>query len=220
LIDRRQLYGDVDMGTGESLAEYLAAAEQTYKAASKVADLITLQAFLVDRITRESDLVASYDSHTREASGALVLPAAVQPTSTSALIASIIDGGETVVKKIKTAFHRHNASLPPSQRLSPPKGSEIREMLRARSGAPAAVASGVAVPNADKWDMQKAALVELIEKRRRLVAQLEDAKANLLRIRGIEPENVAAAQGDDALRSEMPGQQSPSADLSASNFDR
>ena len=206
MIDRRLKHGDVDRGTGKSLAEFLAAAEQNYKAASKVADLITLQEFLVHRISQESFLMDSYYSDNRKAA--------------CALIASIIDGGETVVKKIKTVFHHHNASLPPAQRLSPPKGSEIREMLRARCGAPAAVASGVAVPNADKWDMQKAALVELIEKRRRLVAQLEDAKANLLRIRGIEPENVAAAQGDDALTSEMPGQQPPSADLSPSNFDR
>jgi hypothetical protein len=220
LIDRRMEHGDVDRGTGKSLAEYLAAAAVNYKAESKVADLITLQAFLLDRINSESELVTSYDSDTREASGAVVTPAAVNPSPTCALIASIIDGGQTVVKSIKAAFHHHNASLPPSGRLSPPKGSEIREMLRARCGAPAAVASGVAVPNADKWDMQKATLVELVEKRRGLLAQLEDAKANLLRIRGIEPENVAASQGDDALRSEMPGQEAPSADLSPSNFDR
>ncbi len=146
MIDRRLVHGDVDRGTGESLAEFLAAAEMNYKALSKVADLTTLKEFLVDRIRSESYVMDSYYSD----------------------------------------YH----------------------------------AVPVPVPNADKWEMQRAALVELIEKRRRLVAQLEDAKANLLRIRGIEPENMAAAQGDDVFWSEMSGQQPPSADLSPSNFDR
>jgi hypothetical protein len=130
------------MGTGESLAELLAAVEANYTAESKVEDLMTLQ----ERISGELREMEYY-SDNREAS--------------------------------------------------------------------------CAAPNADKWHMQRAAIVELnIEKRRRLVAQLEDAKANLLRLRGIEPENVAAAQADDVFWSEMPGQQPPTAVLSPSNFDR
>jgi hypothetical protein len=211
LIDQREVCG------AAPLEKYLTDCEMKYTAESKVADLSTLQAFLRDRIDIETDSMNAQDDVAgpvlRGPSGGIDQRAAAKQKARDALICSIISQGETIIRKIKSAFQRRNSALPVSEQFAALTGSEIRKLLRARSSAPAAVAAGVAIPNPETWDDLKASLLILITKRRVLLAQLEAAKANLVRVRGMVPDS-------DVFVSEMPFGVAPCAAVLSGNFDR
>ena len=224
LIERREVWGADDQGTGQSLAEYLEQAEQKYTAESKVADLITLQQFLHNRIEIESKLVDTYNSDGAPACfGSIALATSGYGTSPffewlrarNDLLESIVRR-ESVVKKIKFAFHQQNSYRPSKDRFSPPSSSEIRQKLRVRSGAPAAVAAGVAAPTSENWHVRKGQLQELIQKRLHLVKILEKAQANLMKMREQQHEYAALDVVASALVSDVPS----STSLSPANFDR
>jgi hypothetical protein len=211
-VDRREVWG-----TG-ALAAYLSDAEKKYTAESKVADVITLQQFLRDRIAVETALVATYGC---EEAPAVCLDDAspssdARHVARSALLQSIIER-ETVVKKIKAAFNEENMKLPPPDRFSPLRGSEIRQKLRERSGAPAAMAAGVAAPNPETWHARKGALQALIEKRQGLLVRLKAAEANLLQARALQPQQAALA--DDSTLSLLSPDVCASTDVGPDNFD-
>jgi hypothetical protein len=208
----------------QSLAEYLTQADHKYTAESKVADLVTLKQFLRDRIEIESKLV---DMHTEGTSALLgsmkVTCGGVNKDAFSEWMRSrneLLDAviqQESVVKKIKAAFHQQNTNRPPNDRFPPPSSVEIRQKLRERSGAPAAVAAGVAVPTPENWHVRKAELQHLIQKRLLLVARMEAAEENLLKMRESEPKYEAL---DDAFSSAMVSEVPPSTLLCLENFDR
>jgi hypothetical protein len=128
----------------QSLAEYLAQADHKYTAESKVADLMTLKQFLRDRIESESKLVDMYTDGTSAllgsmkvtCSGVIQDPFSQWMESRNELLDAVIQY-ESVVKKIKIAFHQQNTNRPPHDRFTPPSSSEIRQKLRERSGAAA-----------------------------------------------------------------------------------
>ena len=217
LLERREVWGVDDQGTGQSLAEYLAQAEQKYTAESKVADLMTLKHFLHNRIEIESNLVGSEEA----AVVATRRHATMQGTlfewlrARDELLESIIKH-ESVVKKIKLAFHQQNSNRPSKDRFTPPSSSEIRQKLREISGARAAVAAGVAAVTPANWHVRKAELQELIRKRLRLVSALEAAQAHLLAMREQQVEYEAVDVVASVLSSEVP----PTTLLSPDNFDR
>jgi hypothetical protein len=207
LVQRRDVWGT------PSLAEYLAAAEQKYTAESKVADLMTLQQFLRDRIAVETALIANF--------GSADPPAASQGGSDdrdiarNSLLRAILQE-ETVVKRIKAKFQAANLKLPPERRFAPPKGGEIRQKLRELNGAPAAVAAGVALPTPENWHSRKASLQLLVDKRNKLLAKLEEARGILMRMRreGAEDEML-----DDTTLSMLSADIAPSTDVTPANFD-
>jgi hypothetical protein len=217
LLERREVWGVDDHGTGQSLAEYLAHAEQKYTAESKVADLMTLKQFLLNRIEIESNLVGSEEA----AVVATRRHAAMKGTlfewlrARDELLESIIHH-ESVVKKIKHAFHQQNSNRPSKDRFTPPSSSEIRQKLREISGARAAVAAGVASVTPANWHVRKVELQELIRKRLRLVNTLEVAQAQLLAMREQQVEYEAVDVVASVLSSEVP----PTTLLSPDNFDR
>jgi hypothetical protein len=194
---------------------YLSAAETKYTAESKVADLMTLQQFLRDRIAIETDLVSSFGS----ADAPYVEPKQSsrdeRAKARDALLKSIIER-ESVVKKIKKIFLEENSKLPETDRFNFPSGEEIRQKIRERNGAPAALAAGVAVPNPETWHARKGALQQLIEKRQKLLAKMDEARVRLLQMRLERPECVAL---DDATVSLVSREVSPSTDLTPENFD-
>jgi hypothetical protein len=212
-MQRREVWGTA------ALAEYLSAAEQKYTAESKVADLMTLQQFLRDRVAIETALVDNYGSHDAPD----VSPAVDEgqfgtddrTKARDALLQSILQR-ETVVKKVIALFIEENSKLPQHEQFSIPRREEIRQKLRERSGAPAALAAGVATPNPETWHARKGALQQLIEKRQNLIAKLDAARANLLQIRREQPERAVS---DDTTVSLLSSDVAPSTDLTPVNFD-
>ena len=206
-MQRREVLG------ASSLDQYLADAEKKYTAESKVADLMTLQQFLRDRIAVETALVETFGCPDTAAEAAAGGEGAA--TTRGALLQSVV-AVESVVKRIKNAFRRENMKLPPEERFPPPTGAEIRQKLRERSGAPAALAAGVAVPNPETWHARRGALGQLVEKRKKLVATLDEARANLLRMQGEQSQRAGL---DDNTVSAISADVSPSSDLNTANFD-
>jgi hypothetical protein len=209
LIQRREVWGSA------SLDEYLAAAEKKYTAESKVADLMTLQQFLRDRISVETALVETLgcpDAGDQEQVGGDVFAKARH-----ALLRSIIEregfGDHASVQRIKCEFEQENMKLPPSERFPPAEDEEIRQKLRERMGAPAALAAGVAVPKPETWHARRGALQQLVEKRKKLLAKFDEARVNLLEMRGHQ------ANLDDTTVSALSSDVSPRSDLNAGNFD-
>ena len=223
LMQRREVWGADSSGTGQSLAEYLSAAEQKYTAESKIADLITLQQFLQLRIEIESSLVETYEPESPLAAQQLSASAVARAGQSSevqharsALLMAIIQR-ETVVKKIKAAFKEENSKRPLHDHFAVPRGSEIRQKMRELSGAPSALAAGVVVPTPDTWQLRKVALQELIEKRRVLIARFDQAKDVLVKMRRQQSGSMFQ---DDVMASALPSELSPTTDLSPENFDR
>lgn len=208
----------------QSLAEYLAQADHKYTAESKVADLMTLKQFLRDRIESESKLVDMYTDGTSAllgsmkvtCSGVIQDPFSQWMESRNELLDAVIQY-ESVVKKIKIAFHQQNTNRPPHDRFTPPSSSEIRQKLRERSGAPAAVAAGVAIPTSENWRARMAELQHLIQKRLQLVVRLEAAQEKIRKMRESEQKYEAL---DDAFSSAMTSEIPPSTLLCLENFDR
>jgi hypothetical protein len=205
-MERREVWG------ASSLDQYLADAEKKYTAESKVADLMTLQQFLRDRIAVETSLVETFGCPDAVAEGQA--GGGAQAKTRAALLQSIV-AVESVVKRIKNTFCQENMKLPPEQRFPPPTGAEIRQKLRERSGAPAALAAGVAAPNPETWHARRGALEQLVEKRKKLVATLDEARANLLRMQG----ECQRAELDDNTVSAISADVPPSSDLNTANFD-
>ncbi len=222
LVQRREVWGADSRGTGQSLAEYLSAADQKYTAESKVADLMTLQQFLQLRIEIESSLVETYEPESPLAAQQLSTSAVAragqseEQQARSALLTAIIQR-ETVVKKIQAAFREENSKRPLRDQFAVPRGAEIRQKMREFSGAPSALAAGVAVPTPDTWQLRKTALQELIEKRRRLIARFEQARDVLVKMRRQQSGSMFP---DDVMASALPSELSPTTDLSPENFDR
>jgi hypothetical protein len=223
LMQRREVWGADNRGTGQSLAEYLSVAEQKYTAESKVADLITLQQFLEIRIEIESGLVETYEPESPLAAQQLSASALARAGQSeelqqerSAVLMAILQR-ETVVKRVKAVFTEENSKRPLRDQFTVPRGSEIRQKMRELSGAPSALAAGVAVPTPDTWQLRKVALQELIQKRRGLIASLEQAKNVLVRMRRQQPGSLFQ---DDVMASALPSELPPTTDLSPENFDR
>lgn len=208
-MQRREVWGT------SNLAEYLSAAETKYTAESKVADLMTLQQFLRVRIDIETGLVSSFGS----ADAPYVDPKQAardeHAKARDALLESIV-ARESVVKKIKKIFSEENSKLPPADRFHLPRGEEIRQKIRERNGAPAALAAGVAVPNPETWHARKGALQQLIQKRQKLLAKMDEARLRLLQMRLDRPECTGL---DDATVSIVSKEVSPCTDLTPENFD-
>jgi hypothetical protein len=216
-MQRREVWGTV------ALAEYLSAAESKYTAESKVADLMTLQQFLRDRVAIETALVDTYGSHDAPIVSPVVDEAQFgaddrrhhRTKARNALLQSILQR-ERVVKKIIESFIEENSKLPRHEQFEIPQREEIRQKLRERSGAPAALAAGVATPNPETWHARKGALQQLIEKRQNLIAKLDAARANLLQTRSEQPDRVVS---DDSTLSLLSSEVPPSTDLTPANFD-
>jgi hypothetical protein len=216
-MQRREVWGTA------ALAEYLSAAESKYTAESKVADLMTLQQFLRDRVAIETALVDTYGSHDAPNFSPAVDKAQfcaddrakAKQQRRDALLQSILQR-ESVVKKIIAAFIEENSKLPQHEQSEIPRSEEIRQKLRERSGAPASLAAGVATPNPETWHARKGALQQLIEKRQNLIARLDAARANLLQIRREQPDRAVS---DDTTLSLLSSEVSPSTDLTPANFD-
>jgi hypothetical protein len=206
-MERREVWG------ASSLDQYLADAEKKYTAESKVADLMTLQQFLRDRIAVETALVETLSCPDTVAEGQGRGDA--QAKTRDALLQSIM-AVEFLVKDIKNAFGRENMKLPPEERFPLPTGAEIRQKLRERSGAPSALAAGVAVPNPETWHARRGALEQLVEKRKKLVATLDEARTNLLRMQGEQSQRAGL---DDNTVSAISADVSPRSDLNTANFD-